>query len=107
MAELISNASSSRGGVVNVTWDPPTIPEEFSSAVSVLSYVVTVVFSEASDDVLQEFTVPAGVTWVTVPELDWGGRYAFIVRVNYSSFSNLGPPGLGRVGPLPPGRVTG
>lgn len=71
-----------------------------------LSYIVTVVFSEASDDVLQEFTVPANVTWVVVPELDWGRRYAFIIQVKYSSFSNLGPPALGRVGPLPPGTVT-
>ena len=102
-AELISNASSVIGGVVNITWDPPTIPEEFSSVVRVLSYVVTVLNSEASGEVIQEVTVAAGVTWVVVPRLDWGSRYAFIIRVSFSSFSNLGPPSLGRIGPLPPG----
>ena len=104
--ELISNVSSSRGGVVKVTWDPPTIPEEYSSVVRVLSYVVTVVFSDASEEVLQEVTVAANVTWAVIPQLGWGRRYAFIIRVNFSSFSNLGPPALGRVA-LPQGTVTG
>ena len=90
---------------MNVSWDPPNISEEFSGVVRVVSYVVTVLFSNTEGGILQEVAVGGSATWVEISRLDWGRRYSFIIRANYSSLRTLGPPATGQAGPLPQGKV--